>query len=296
MVQKGGATKSRKPPNAAAGPRNRSLTLREEATGKIQPKSGFRNSKSFLKLEHLQKLAVWAGREASIPSLAAFFGRQFAAAGEALGVPPDPSLFLCQRCETILWPGFNCTIRIEKTRGVKRRRKHKRPNVLMQNSVVYKCHFCSYQNRKRGTPKGYMKKICPPKAKPLVKVEPNQSMLRDFTTSEKGANSSNGIAGKDDMDLPVVLSGYTSITSTPAPLSVGSGTTLLDAKKRKRSRSGSKKPEESDRDSVLPAVEGSANTSSKRKRKSWTTLKEIAASNERESSRNIANLTIPFLL
>jgi len=41
-------------------------------------------------------------------------------------------------------------------------------------------------------------------------------------------------------------------------------------------------------------ISKSAGTSSKRRRKSWTSLKEIAQSNEHNSP--IANLTIPFIL
>lgn len=75
-------------------------SLREEASG-FKPtaaRSGdAKNPKSMLKLQHLQKLAVWAAGEGSIPSLGAFFGRRLAAIGESLGVPPDASLVSCQR-------------------------------------------------------------------------------------------------------------------------------------------------------------------------------------------------------
>ena len=46
------------------------ISLKEEITGKKKTKGGNSiNSKSMLKLEHLQKLATWASREATIPSL-----------------------------------------------------------------------------------------------------------------------------------------------------------------------------------------------------------------------------------
>lgn len=85
-----------------------SVSLREETSGKIQAKGVSRNPRSFLKLEHLQKLAVWASGEASIPSLGAFFGRQFAAAGEILGVSPDPSIIQCQRFVCCAFPVYMC--------------------------------------------------------------------------------------------------------------------------------------------------------------------------------------------
>ena len=69
-------------------------TMREESSGKKQSSV---NPKSMLKLDHLKNLAIWATAEASVSSLGAFFGHRLAATAEALGVPPDPSLFSCQR-------------------------------------------------------------------------------------------------------------------------------------------------------------------------------------------------------
>ncbi|XVF10609.1 hypothetical protein REPUB_Repub07fG0197300 [Reevesia pubescens] len=132
------------------------ISLREEASGKKQTKGGSTNVKAVLKHEHLQNLAIWASGEASIPSLASFFGHRLAADGEASAIPPDPSFFPCQRCETILQSGFNWTVRIEKNQA-KARHRHKKPHILTQNSVVYNCHICSHRNLKRVTPKGHMK-------------------------------------------------------------------------------------------------------------------------------------------
>lgn len=70
------------------------LSLREEKAGRKQV--NITNVKSRLKLEHLQRLAVWASNEASAP-LAALFGHRLASANEALGLQPDHSLFSCQR-------------------------------------------------------------------------------------------------------------------------------------------------------------------------------------------------------
>lgn len=93
MGRRGGAKRTG---NTAYGSNN-TISLREELTGKKQTKGPAVNAKSALKLEHLQRLAVWAGGEASVPSLGAFFAHTLASAQEALGVPPDPSLFTCQR-------------------------------------------------------------------------------------------------------------------------------------------------------------------------------------------------------
>lgn len=62
------------------------------------------------------------------------------------------------RCGTILHPGDNCTVRIEKNKS-KKCRKHKGSKVPTQNKVAYLCHFCSHQTFKRGTLKGHMKRI-----------------------------------------------------------------------------------------------------------------------------------------
>lgn len=72
------------------------ISLREEATGKIQTRPAS-NTKSNLRIEHLKKLAVWATNHPLIPSLGAFYGQHLATLAEAAGIPPDPSLITCQR-------------------------------------------------------------------------------------------------------------------------------------------------------------------------------------------------------
>ncbi|XP_057511729.1 uncharacterized protein LOC130793872 [Actinidia eriantha] len=269
---------NKKTPNPSSGSQ-RSISLREESSGKRQTSV---NVKSMLKLEHAQNLAVWAASEASIPSLGAFFGHRLAALGEALGSSPDPTLFPCQRCESILQPGYNCTIRIEKNTATAKHRR-RRPNISTKNKVVYKCHFCSHRNLKRGTPRGHMKELCPPKAKPPLKSEPSRSTVLKPVNSEDGATGNIEVKMTDEITYP----------TTP---SVTTGTTLLEANRRKRNRSGSKKVVESESNSATIDAETSVSTSNKRKRKSWTSLKEIAESGERDSNRNLANITIPFLI
>lgn len=82
----------------------KTISLREEASGRKQTKGGSTNVKAILKNEHLQNLAVWASGEASIPSLASFFGHQLAADGEASSIPPDSSFFPCQRFLFLSFP------------------------------------------------------------------------------------------------------------------------------------------------------------------------------------------------
>ncbi|XP_057462944.1 uncharacterized protein LOC130753039 isoform X1 [Actinidia eriantha] len=268
----------KKTPNPSSGSQH-SISLREESSGKRQTSV---NVKSMLKLEHAQNLAVWAASEASIPSLGAFFGHRLAALGEALGSSPDPSLFPCQRCESILQPGYNCTVRIEKN-AAKAKHRRRKPNISTKNNVVYKCHFCSHRNLKRGTPQGHMKELCPPKAKPSLKSEPSHSTILKPVNSEEGATGNIEVKKTDEIASP----------TTP---SVRTGTTLLEGKRRKRNRSGSKKVAESESNSAAIDAETCGSTSNKRKRKSWTSLKEIAESGEHDNNRNLTNITIPFLI
>ncbi|KAL7181108.1 hypothetical protein ACSBR1_040049 [Camellia fascicularis] len=230
---------NKKAPNLTSGSQA-SITLREESSGKKQPNV---NGKSMLKLKHLQNLAVWANGEASIPSLGAFFGHQLATLGESLGSSSNPSLFPCQRCESILQLGYNYTIRIEKNTA-KARRRHKSSNFSTQNSVVYKCLFCSHRNLKRGTPRGHTKEICPSKAKPSFKLEPSHSMVIKSIKLEEGATGNK------------------------------------EAKRRKSNRSGAKKAAESESNSATTVAENSVSAPNKWNRKSWTNLKEIAESSE----------------
>nr|XP_043629116.1 uncharacterized protein LOC122600464 [Erigeron canadensis] len=151
MGKKGSSNKAA----AAASRPHMSVTIKEALTGKKHI-----NAKSSLKLQHLKDLAVWASHDAAIPPLGAFFGHHFAAASEALTAPVDPSLLTCQRCETILHPGYNCTIRIEKSkRSTRCKGKGKEPACYSQNNIVYTCHFCSHRNMKRGTQRTSLPKV-----------------------------------------------------------------------------------------------------------------------------------------
>ncbi|KAB1203529.1 hypothetical protein CJ030_MR8G015352 [Morella rubra] len=283
---------TKKAQSAAPGFRN-PISLREEVTGRKQFKGGSNNSKSMLKLEHLQKLAAWASGDAAIPSLAAFFGHRVATVSEALGVPPDPPLVSCERCETMLQPGANCTVRIEKNRA-KARCKSKKPNNVTQNNVVYRCNFCSHWNRKRGTPKGHMKEICRQVVQPSSKSQPANRLLK-CASSEKGTRSKDDISKTDEIASPAFTREIPA-TDSPATPTAGTGTTLLEANKRKRNRSTSNKPAGPERNSTPTNEEKTISTSNKRRRKSWTSLKEIAESTEQSNTRDITNLRIPFCM
>ncbi|KAK2664084.1 hypothetical protein Ddye_002658 [Dipteronia dyeriana] len=280
MGKRGGAKRA---PNPQSGSQTH-LSLREEKIGKKQTNPV--NVKSKLKLEHLQSLAVWAGGQASVPSLAAFFGHRSAAETEALGLQPDPSLFSCQRCETMLQSGFNCTVRIEKNqvKARHRRKKHKFPS---QNNVVYNCHFCSFRNLKRGTPKGHMKEICPPRDKQASRPERSKSTSQKSTVLETEMRSNDEVTKLDEVTLPAIAGDAPVSNSPVTPVRTR---LTLEVAKRKRNKSGTKKPAESIDE------EKTAGTSTKRRRKSWTSLKEIAERSGNDNSQNITNLTIPFSL
>lgn len=188
---------------------------------------------------------------------------------------------LLGRCETILQPGYNCTIRVEKNRANASgscSRRSKKASTPTQNNVVYTCHFCSHRNLKRGTPKGHLKDVYPPKSKACPKVKPQKSAAQIPCSSESKIQAVNEIS---EVGSPVVKGEEESPTT---PL-----TNLLDAKRRKRNRSGSKKLAEARGADVQASPSA---TSSKRRRKSWTSLKEIAESHELD--RNITNLKIPL--
>ncbi|XP_010255395.1 PREDICTED: uncharacterized protein LOC104596076 [Nelumbo nucifera] len=290
------------------------ITIREESSGRKLNKGGSNNAKSILKREHLQKLALWTGGEAAIPSLGAFFGHRLAAWGEAMGTPLESSLFPCQRCESILQPGYNCTVRIEKNRAKLRKQNHKKLNIPTQNNVVYTCKFCSHRNLKRGTPKGYMKEICASKPKPASKLKPgssNQKVVTSKSMEKRGAikmldeinSSKTKSILESNSNGPTTLSetmGEVSQENSPPTPLVGTRTLLLEgkAKRRRQNRAGSNKAIETESNSAAMSAGSvvSAGGSSKRKRRSWCSLKEIAESSERESTQNIANLKIPFFL
>lgn len=261
-----------------------SLSFREAASGRKQS----HNPKSLLKLKHLQNLAEWVTKEACVPSLGAFFGCRFAEVGEALGIRPDPSLFPCQSCETLLQPGFNCNVRIEKNQ-VKRRRRRGKANPPTQNNVVYTCNFCSHRNLKRGTPKGHMREICPKTNLPPKLKAGNPTAQ----SSDSGGKSNTEKAEAQEA------------IETPSPATgnvIGSfadvAPKLLDSNRSKRKKAGSKGSTDQSLIGSAPVDAknaGSTDTSRKR-RKSWSTLKDIAKSEELERNQRFQKLPIPFRL
>ncbi|KAI3888017.1 hypothetical protein MKW92_029265 [Papaver armeniacum] len=176
--------------NGSSSNQGGGLTLRQQIHGSNQKNkiggtsSNTSNSdkRSILKTKHLEKLGLWAA-DVSIPSLGALFGQKLASSCESLGTPVDSSLLLCQRCESILQPGSNCTVRIEKN-GSKKKKRRKTSSVPPQNNVVYTCNFCSHRNLKRGTSKSHMKEILPPRPKKVKSDEKRLNLVK--TNADEG--------------------------------------------------------------------------------------------------------------
>ncbi|XP_057831204.2 uncharacterized protein LOC131041946 isoform X2 [Cryptomeria japonica] len=168
------------------------------------------------KMQHLQKLAVWASGEGSIPSIGALLGTHLADAGEISRIPlPDSPFFTCERCEMILQPGLNCFVRVWKH---PRKARHKpRSFSKLANAVVYTCNFCSHKNIKPGTPEGYLKKGKAQKALNAIQSAPIE---KNFF---KKADRRNVMSS---MSISSPSPGSTPITPTSANLS--------STKKRKR--------------------------------------------------------------
>lgn len=202
---------------------------------------------------------------------------------------------LFNRCESILQPGHNCAVRIEKNKP-KMRRKRKKSNPTLQNNVVYRCHFCSHRNLMRGTPKGYVKEIGPPKAKPPSKFQPTKLAVEKHAGSAKPTTGILTASQADAIDLPTA-DGQNVEASNPASPLRTTGVSLLDSKRRKRNRSSAKKVVEHETISTEAIAEKSIQSSNKRRKKSWTSLKEIAQSSEHDAGKKkFRNLIIPFFI
>ncbi|XP_068640660.1 uncharacterized protein [Aristolochia californica] len=257
-------------------------TLREESSGRKEIK-GFKNVNSMLRLQHLQKLATWSSGEASIPPLGALFGHNLASGAEALGIPLDPSILQCQRCETILQPGHNCTVRIEKVTA--KIKHHKTSRKLPQNNVVYTCHFCLHRNLKRGTPRGHMKEIWVASGNSLSESNSEKCGVQIVSSKPEALS---GLNSKTIKDTHAENSPVTPLQKTGIrPSSVKMKSEPQSTKSKRGREVGLAASAELVKESC---------GSSKRRRRGWSSLKEIAESSEQQNRRNLDKLTIPFFI
>ncbi|PIA63283.1 hypothetical protein AQUCO_00200953v1 [Aquilegia coerulea] len=257
--------------------------------------------KSVLVMKHLQNLALWAGGEASMPSYAAFLGNRLATCEETTGVSLDPSLFPCQKCEAVLQPGFNCTVRIE-TNGAKVRRRGNKLYIPTKNIVIYTCHFCSFRNMKKGTPKHHMKELFVSKLKSGTEV--GSTSKQKLVSSKIATIGSKQISKKVVEQTPTSNFNPSSLVMPQEPakeIPVGNSPitpkSLLEGKKKKRKKSGSAVKEQVDNENrnLTPNAEKVVGESSRKRRKGWSSLKEIAESGG-SNNLNITNLPLPFFL
>ena len=176
---------------------------------------------------------------------------------------------------------------------MKGRHKQKKSGNITQNNVVYKCHYCLHQNLKRGTPKGHIKGICPSKVKPSLELTPpSKSITSESRKIQKGIASKDEVSEIKVFPSQVVAKDVT-LMDTQSTSSSTNTRTLLEGKRRRQDSPLSNDIIKTTNMSGKGA--NSVSTSSKRRRKSWTSLKEIAQSKEDKNSQ-IGNLTIPFIL
>ncbi|KAI3934173.1 hypothetical protein MKW92_043165 [Papaver armeniacum] len=296
------------------------LTLKQQIDGrggnqkkKISSSSNSSSNvgRSILKTKHLEKLALWAGGHVSIPSFGALFGQRLGSCYESMGTPIDSSLFLCQRCKSILQPGSTCTVRIVKN-GSKKRKRRKNEVFLHKTRL----------NLKRGTSKNHMKEILLARLKQVESDEKQLNLVKTKADKGKvdmnveaivcpgnvagfkgnvvdqicsrsvkaiGSNIKKSEAKVAEMDY-VVCKDVASENNLATPLN-RAPMLFLDAKRRKRNRSNDKQVSTIS-NSKPGNVEKVSGSLTKRRKKSWSTLKELAEANVQKN--DIANLIIPF--
>ncbi|XP_020705244.2 uncharacterized protein LOC110116111, partial [Dendrobium catenatum] len=188
------------------------------------------------------------------------------------------------RCESNLQPGFNCTIRIEKCKLDKQRRSCKKSNNF-QNNVIYQCNFCHHRNAIKGTTKGHLKALISSKesrADPAAESNLHCS-LNEKTAERLQKEDGDPILKSNSFSIPTTGDHNDQNTHTPVtPLK----STVLSKNKRKMIELESGK--------LQPSSSGGG--SSRRKRKTWSNLKDIVERKEAESNQNVSNYVIPFFL
>ena len=206
----------------------------------------------------------------------------------------------------MLQPGFNCTIRIEKNE--KNKGRQNKSISTSKNSMVYYCHFCSHRNIKWGTPTGHVEGLLAsrlgshsgsnaqhktsnqnPQEKILV-LDPN-SDLKSFTRGKVAANTDNMHVDVKTMDAVRTMEKTTDAVQTMEK--------SLSALKKKRKAIKSHQSEIPNQGcgsaGIVDSGEGT-DVANKRRRKSWSSLREITESNELHKTRNLSNIVIPFHL
>ena len=118
-----------------------------------------------------------------------------------------------------------------------------------------------------------MKNICPSKEKSWKEYKHGQFPSHDNGKSEQGIMNKDGA---NETHMFASQAADTNVSTIPRLATPPSLSTALEGSKRKRNRLGSNKASEPASMSAKKDAEKATITSSKRRRKSWTSLNEIA--------------------
>lgn len=142
-----------------------------------------------------------------------------------------------------------------------------------------------------------MKEICPSKPKQPSKPKPVKSAKKiQATSAEQETTNKPETDETRETASPPAGEETSSVAENPSTPSVLKRLSLLDSKKRKRNKAKPKQAEGLEANSAMEDAKKAEIASSKRRRKGWTTLRDIAEINERERSKNFTNFSVPFTL
>ncbi|MQL83405.1 hypothetical protein Taro_015902 [Colocasia esculenta] len=273
----------------ASNPGFQGVTLREENAGRkhVEPHA-------ILRLQHLQRLAIWAARKGSMSPLAAHYGRLLAAHAQREGIPLDRSIASCQRCETIFQPGYNCTIKLEKDANGSR--YDRKPGIL-RNNVVYTCHICSHRNLRKGTLKGHVKNLLA--SRPISKTNLADSTIgksdKDVIVANLSDRYDGFVCGKPHFD----------VKCSPEK-EVARNILAQDSPMTPSNKASEKKMEEKTAAESIKASNtghcccttrsGKGSMPIRKRRKGWSSLRQIALSSDHMKQQQFDNSAIPFLM
>ncbi|CAM6105963.1 unnamed protein product [Calypogeia fissa] len=220
------------------------------------------NQAAFAKIEFLSQIATWAASN-KIPSLGAFYGERLASACQTAGIPSPVVNSQCERCESVLLPGVNFSVR---SRSKKRKNKmsskgnagEATATVNSFNTVVHRCNYCKYENQKVRTLKDDVKtKLAEEAARAQMKDLANSrpsGTAEPTTPVHRQAQALLKASAEGSVATPV-----TPVASKPVALSPAS---------------------------VLQVDMSASSGTKKRKRKGWTGLKAMSTSLHNRESPN----------
>ena len=99
-----------------------------------------------------------------------------------------------------------------------------------------------------------------------------------------------------EVPSPAVSNTGISLSVTQSSSLANSGAKLLDSKKRKRKKPEPKKSADEKLVNSAPADKEKQSGASQKRKKSWTTLKEIAENEQHDRNQRFTKFSIPFIL